>query len=58
MEEKDLKSLNIRTDLVTDIIPNVKTNIIENIYEKDNIKVSNITLDKESAKLIGKKKGI
>ena len=31
MEEKDLKSLNIRTDLVTDIIPNVKTNIIENI---------------------------
>ena len=47
MEEKDLKSLNIRTDLVTDIIPNVKTNIIENIYEKDNINQLKIGLVKQ-----------
>mgnify|MGYP001360837876 CR=1 FL=1 len=57
MEEKDLKSLNIRTDLVTDIIPNINTTVNEETYEKNNIRVSNIFLDSKSSKLIGKKKG-
>lgn len=57
MEEKDLKPLNIRTDLVTDIIPNIKTTVNEKIYEENNIKVSNIFLDSKSALEIGKKKG-
>lgn len=58
MEEKDLKSLNIRTDLVTDIIPNINTTVNEETYEENNIRVSNIFLDSKSSKLIGKKKGI
>ena len=45
MEEKDLKSLNIRTDLVTDIIPNINTTVNEETYEENNIRVSNIFLD-------------
>ena len=57
MEEKDLKSLNIRTDLVTDIIPNINTTVNEETYEENNIRVSNIFLDSKSSKLIGKKKG-
>ena len=56
MEEKDLKSLNIRTDLVTDIIPNINTTVNEETYEENNIRVSNIFLDSKSSKLIGKKK--
>ena len=58
MEEKDLKSLNIRTDLVTDIIPNINTTVNEETYEENNIRVSNIFLDSKSSKLIGKKKEI
>ena len=57
MEEKDLKSLNIRTDLVTDIILNINTTVNEETYEENNIRVSNIFLDSKSSKLIGKKKG-
>ena len=52
MEEKDLKSLNIRTDLVTDIIPNINTTVNEETYEENNIRVSNIFLDSKSSKLI------
>ena len=59
MKEKDLSSLNIRTDLVTDIIPNLTdTSVIdETIYEEGKVKVSNIVLDSKSSKIIGKKEG-
>lgn len=59
MKEKDLSSLNIRTDLVTDIIPNLTdTSVIdETMYEEGKVKVSNIVLDSKSSKIIGKKEG-
>ncbi len=57
--EIDLSKYQIRTDLALEAVENVedKTGIEETTYEEDNIKVTKITLNTESAKTIHKKEG-
>ena len=59
MREIDLKSYNIRTDLVADQLSNFKNydGIVENVYEEDKVKVSNIEIKEEAASKLNKKKG-
>lgn len=59
MKEKDLSLYKIRTDLVADIISNIKKHdgITEKVYKEKNIKVSNIIINEQGEKLIDKKKG-
>lgn len=58
MHEIDLKNFNIRTDLVIDNINKLENNQFINIveYEKNNIKISKVTLDKDN--ILEKKEGI
>lgn len=58
MRNVDLKDFEIRTDLVADIVSkDEKVNVIEEIYEENRIKVSNIKIDSDTSKLINKKEG-
>lgn len=58
MRNVDLKDFEIRTDLVADIVSkDEKVNVIEEIYEENRIKVSNIKIDFDTSKLINKKEG-
>lgn len=52
----DLSNYQIRTDLAIESIGNNQT-IKQNIEEDDNVKVTSVYLDKDSAKLINKKEG-
>ena len=52
----DLSNYQIRTDLAIESIGNNQT-IKQNIEENDNVKVTSVYLDKDSAKLINKKEG-
>ena len=55
-KEIDLNNYQIRTDLAIESIGNNKK-INQNIEDYDNVKVTNVFLDKDSSKLINKKEG-
>lgn len=55
MHSIDLKNYSIRTDLAIEAVSNIEIDKQENKY--DDIKVTNIYLDKEKANLINKKEG-
>lgn len=55
--EIDLKKYDIHTDLVLETIENKKINIQKNTYEVDNIKVTSVTIDKDTSLLTNKKEG-
>lgn len=57
MRNIDLKDFEIRTDLVADIVSKDDSLVKEEIYEENNIKVSNIKIDSNTSKLINKKEG-
>ena len=59
MREIDLKSYQIRTDLVLDQISNIKDipGITEEVYEENKVSVSNLEINDEAAKKLNKKKG-
>ena len=55
-KEIDLNNYQIRTDLAIESIGNNKK-INQNVEDYDNVKVTNVFLDKDSSKLINKKEG-
>ena len=55
-KEIDLNNYQIRTDLAIESIGNNKK-INQNVEDYDNVKVTNVFLDKDSSKLIYKKEG-
>lgn len=55
--EIDLKKYEIRTDLVLDSIENKSVVVDKDINEYDKIRVTRVTIDKESSKLLSKKVG-
>lgn len=57
MHTIDLKNYSIRTDLAIEAVNNHQ-NIKKNIKQIDDITITNILLNKEQGKIIGKKKGL
>lgn len=59
MKEIDLKNFSLRTDLIADQLSDFKNcdGIIEDIYEENKIKVSNIEIKEEAANKLNKKCG-
>ena len=55
MKEKDLSMYNIRTDLIVDLIEDTPS--FEKKRQEDGIVISNISLDEENSKIIGKEIG-
>ena len=55
--EIDLKKYDIRSDLVLDSIENNKSNIESNVYEKNEIKVTKVNINKDNSGVINKKEG-
>ena len=56
--EIDLKKYQLRTDLVVEQIDeNTKENITTKIYEKDNIKITDVKVDEKTSVILGKKPG-
>lgn len=59
MRDIDLKSYQIRTDLVLDQISKIENikGIKEEVYEENKIRVSNLEIDDKAANILDKKKG-
>ena len=53
----DLSKYKTRTDLAIEVISNVTDGITSNIYEQDNIKITDVYINNEAGKKINKKMG-